>query len=333
MKTIVVDVAAEYGGALSILNEFRSEFEIEKDNEYIVLLGKLKFDDTSNIKYKTIPWVKRSYLHRLFFDQFYVRRIINKEKPDRVLSLQNKSVCSAGVKQIVYFHNALFICEKRYSLSESKKLWLYQNVISIITRNSLKRANAVIVQAQWIKDALVDKWSINEKSIIVKPPHINLDYWTCKRKDTNNCDLFYPAGYDAYKNHERLIEACVSIWQETGMDNGLTLSLTIREDSLSDSCKRLIDDNNYPIHFLGRQRIDQMKELYKKTDLIFPSFIETVGLPLAEAKCMGCFIIASDCNYSHETIGDYDKILFFNPYEVESIKKSIKDYMVIKKND
>ena len=71
MRILVVDVAAEHSGALTILNQFREEFENDKENEYFVLVSKLNFQNTDNIKYFSYPWIKKSRLYRLFFDNIY----------------------------------------------------------------------------------------------------------------------------------------------------------------------------------------------------------------------------------------------------------------------
>ena len=120
MTTLVIDVAAQFGGAETVLNHYIEEFKKDKNNRYIVILSTLHYENTDNIKFINCEWVKKSHIHRLFFDDFYIKKIVHKYKPDSILSLQNKTVRIKKIPQEVYFHNALPISEKRFKISESK---------------------------------------------------------------------------------------------------------------------------------------------------------------------------------------------------------------------
>jgi glycosyltransferase involved in cell wall biosynthesis len=47
--------------------------------------------------------------------------------------------------------------------------------------------------------------------------------------------------------------------------------------------------------------------------LLFPSKLETWGLPLTETKNVNKPIFASNLPFAKETIGKYDKVSYFNP--------------------
>lgn len=322
MKILVVDVAAEGGGALSVLNRYIERFQTEKKNEYIVCVGNLNFVDCENVKFLKLPWVKKSYFHRMFFDFFYIKELVEKYNPNMVFSLQNKGFNLKNIKQRVFFHNALFICEKHFLFKESHLMWLYQNVISVFTKKGLKNADEICVQAEWIKNGLVDKWNIDCNRISIDPPEI--DNVFKKSVDISKYEgfknLFYPAGFYPYKNHLTLLKACSSLW-----DNGcfFTLSLTGNVDELPIECKKIIEGKNYPITFLGKLSPEKMRSEYEKSALVFPSYIETVGLPLIEARNMGIAILAADCKYAHEAIGEYENVEYFSPLNVFELREVI----------
>jgi Glycosyltransferase len=81
------------------------------------------------------------------------------------------------------------------------------------------------------------------------------------------------------------------------------------------------------IKFIGLQSRDKVFELYKISDcLIFPSKLETWGLPITEFKQFGKPILAADLPYAHETVGNYDTVCFFNPdnpYELSNLMENI----------
>ena len=323
MKILVIDVAAEYGGAKTVLDQFISDFKNDKENHYLVVLGKLDYKDFDNVSFLRKEWVKKSYFHRLFFDYFFSKKIVKQYKPDLVLSLQNKTIGIRKIPQEVFFHNALPISQKKFKFFESKKLWFYQNIVGRIFRKSLKRADKIYVQAKWIKDALIKKWRLPGNCIIVKPPRV--DFTAHQDKHTHSSFLFYPANGELYKNHERLILALFRIWKDQMPENRFPLVLSGTLTDLPINVQKMVKNNaNFPISFAGKLSKDMMAEYYSKSILVFPSYIETVGLPLLEARMTGCTIISSDCEYSREVLSGYQDVFYFNPEKVESIQEAIE---------
>ena len=323
MKILVVDVAAETGGAKTILEQFLNQWKADT-NHYTVLLSKLSYNNSPNITFRYFPWTKKSYFHRLWFDYIWVRHIIKKEKPDCIISLQNNAVWSGKVFQKVYFHNSLFISDYNYSYSESRILWFYQNILSILIRHSLKKANKVVVQSNWMKQALVQKWNIEENRIDINAPEICFDETYVRKDNKKQLCLFYPANYQPYKNHITLLKACEQIWNERGPECGLRLYLTGSNESIPDSIREKIKIDDYPIFFIGYLDSDGMAEMYSKTSLVFPSLIESVGLPLLEAQKFNSWILCSDLVYAHESTSEYSKTIYFDPISISSIKSSIE---------
>jgi len=328
MKYLVIDVAAQHGGALSILKQFVARFKNDSENEYTVLVSTPDFEDSENVKFVKVPWVKRSKLHRIYFDSFFVKKLVKKYKPDVLFSLQNKGFKVRNLRQEVYFHNALFICEKRFSFKESRSLWVYQNVISKMTRKSLKYADKIIVQAEWIKRGLAEKWKIEKEKVFVDRPNVNPIFKVLsKDADESPKNLFFPANFSMYKNHRTLINACAELWKEQGTE-AFSLTMTGKEENFPASLKAVIDGNNYPISFAGALSPEEMKAMYEKSILVFPSYIETVGLPLVEAKELSRPIIAADCEYAHESVGEYDKVLYFSPFDKDALISLIKKVLI-----
>jgi len=67
------------------------------------------------------------------------------------------------------------------------------------------------------------------------------------------------------------------------------------------------------ICFEGILSYERILSFYKSCDLlVFPSYIETFGLPLIEAASFGMPILAADMNYAREVIGNYEGVKFLN---------------------
>ncbi len=325
MIVLVIDVAAEHSGAETILNQFLDEFEADPENEYYVVLSKLHYQDRRNIRFINTDWVKRSHAHRLYFDWFYARKLVREIKPDKVLSLQNKTVRAGNVTQEVYFQNALPICEKRFSIKESRNLWVYQNILGNMVRYSLKRADVIYVQARWIREALNRKWNIAQDKIRVKRPSFAQMPASDKNctAERDEKQLFYPANGSIYKNHEMLLKACAEIWDRKGADCGLRLTLTCDKNRLTKNCRDILEGKDYPVCFCGRLNREEMAMMYSRTSLVFPSYVETIGLPLMEAQAYDAKILAADCEYAREVLEGYKKAVYLNPFDTDSMAKGI----------
>lgn len=321
MKILVIDVAAVHGGALTVLNQFIDEFKSDKANSYVVVVSRPGYEDCDNIHFVKCAWVKKSRIHRLCFDFFYVRRLVEEYKPDKILSLQNNTFPLRNITQEVYYHNILPLADKRFSLFESKTIWLYQNVIGRIFKSSLKRASRIYVQANWIKRAIADKWKVKDEIIFVKSVKVDIAFFKNEERHdpVSKSFLFYPSNAALYKNHITLLRACKAVWDKLEDKSRLFLVLTCSKESLPAECRSIINSEKTNITFTGRLTPEEMREWYSKSVLVFPSFIETVGLPLKEAEAMNSAIIAADCEYARETLGSYKNVEYFEPFDYEKL--------------
>ena len=75
MNKIIFDVPAASGGALSILNLYYNKALEDKKNKYIFVVSTPELENQDNIKIIKYPWIKYSWIHRLFFD---VNILLNK---------------------------------------------------------------------------------------------------------------------------------------------------------------------------------------------------------------------------------------------------------------
>ncbi|EFB7960834.1 glycosyltransferase family 4 protein, partial [Escherichia coli] len=67
------------------------------------------------------------------------------------------------------------------------------------------------------------------------------------------------------------------------------------------------------INFVGRLTRNEVNEYYSKVDvLLFPSKLETWGLPISEAKMKHLPMLVADLSYAKETVGTYDKVTFID---------------------
>jgi glycosyltransferase involved in cell wall biosynthesis len=76
--------------------------------------------------------------------------------------------------------------------------------------------------------------------------------------------------------------------------------------------------------------IDQSKveKMYRESDfLIFPSLIETLGLPLLEASEFGINILSINLEYAKEVLSDYKNVVFLDCKDLQKWVESIKHFV------
>lgn len=322
---MVFDVAAEHGGALTILSQYYDLAINDKENEWIFVVSTPQLKEYENVKILRFPWIKRSWIHRLYFDKFVAHKLVDKYRVNEILSLQNVTIPKVKVKQTLYLHQPLPFINKKYSIFENFKFWLYQNIISRIIFKSIKEADKVIVQTKWMMDSAIEKANVTKEKFILKPPVLNISIQeTYKNDNEYDCLFFYPASGIAYKNHEIIVKAC-KLLKDKGITNYKVI-FTISGDEYNHikKLKKFVVDNNLPIEFIGSINIKAVYEYYSMSILIFPSYIETYGLPLLEAKMHKCPILASDCEFSHEILDEYDNVYFFDPFNILELAELMK---------
>lgn len=73
------------------------------------------------------------------------------------------------------------------------------------------------------------------------------------------------------------------------------------------------------VRCVGRLPYGEVIEQYAQSTLIFPSYIETFGFPMAEARKVGTIVLASDCPFSREVLAGYENAYFFDPFKPQAL--------------
>ena len=312
MRILVNDVAASQGGAKSVLESFYayvSESDSCMKNEWLFLISDRYLEEKDQIKVEIIKKVKKNWINRLIYELFEVKKISKSFQADVVLSLQN--IISFGVKvpQVVYIHQSIpFQNIKKFSFFKREEFIyaVYQYVIGALIKLSARKAKRVVVQTEWMRKAVSIKAKCEKSKVVVVPStNQNVPLKYCEdRFDSNH--FFYPAFDSIYKNQLVIEQACREI-EKYGYEE-LKVELTT--------------ERKYEVKGLsgiGTLSYEQVLLKYQSATLIFPSYIETVGLPLVEAMQIGTIILAADCPYAHETLGKYENAYYFNPFEAHEL--------------
>lgn len=321
-KILVYDVAASGSGALSVLCDFYEEVKSYQDKsiQWTFVIGTPELTETENIKMLRMPWIKKSWFHRLYCDWFVMPGIVKKNGYDKIFSLQNTVLPRTKVEQVLYVHQSLPFVDYKYGITENFKLWIYQNIIGRFICWSIKFADRVIVQTNWMKHATALQARVAEDKMVVIPPNVSVD--VKKRFSKNLMDIptfIYPATPLPYKNHKVIVEAC-KILKRQG-EEGYRILFTFKgdENKLAQELKNETQKYNLPIEFIGVIKREKLFDLYSQSILLFPSYIETVGIPMLEARMHGAPIISANTPFAKEILDGYEKAEFFEWNDVEGL--------------
>lgn len=309
MRIVVNDIAASKGGALTILKDFYACVrENDKENEWIFLLGDNLLEETDNIKIITLPHIKNSRTKKLLFDLFTGKKFINRLQPDVVFSLQNTLTFGVKAPQLIYLHQSIPFQEvKNFSFlkGSERTLAIYQHLIGRVIKASVKKCDKVIVQTKWMQEAVMKKCRLpKEKVMQVAPTVADLSAYNTNTSFVSS-HFFYPTAPTIYKNNDAIFKAC-EILNQKNIHCDVTLTIS-QQYSSGD------------VHCVGRLPYGDVIEKYAESTLLFPSYIETFGFPMAEARKVRTIVLASDCPFSREVLDGYENAYFFDPFKPQEL--------------
>lgn len=321
-KEIIVVSAVNItrGGTLEILKNCLEYLSTRIDEFRIIAIvhnKKLAFCD--GIEYIEIPQAKNDWFSRLWCEHVTLNKISRQLPPIFLwLSLHDTTPNVYANKRAVYCHNSFpFYKGNMKDLYLNYKVFLFSWMSkNFIYRPNIRKNDFVIVQTQWFKKTFESIFRLSPQKIIVFPPMIPNAYDSNQDERNHNekTNFFYPATADIHKNFEVLCEASKLLESqlEIGKFNTI-ITLKGDENRYAKYLYRKWGDIQ-SISFAGYQNQTQMRELYDRADaLVFPSKVETWGLPITEFGRYGRPILLADLPYAHETAGGLLQTAYFSP--------------------
>lgn len=337
-RTIVVSgVNLNKGGTLTILREclsFLSEHYADRFR-IVALVMDRKYADFPGIEYIELSWPKKSWLLRLWCEYVTMHRIskqIAAEDGAPVhlwFSMHDTSPRVIAERQAVYCHTSFPFL--KWSLRDFRmdfKIPLFAIFTRFAYRINCHSNDYLIVQQNWFREALSAMTGVSKDKFIVAPPATS-KVSVSEVETEKETMFFYASTADCHKNFETLCEASRMLQLEEGEGKFRTV-LTIKGD-----------ENKYAqwlrkkwgkvssIDFHGFLSRDDLYKTYASADcLVFPSRVETWGLPISEymQSNPGGALILADLPYAHETASGAASAAFFDatdPYELKTRMKEL----------
>jgi len=317
------------GGPLSILKDCLNYLAKNMSDKYaiIALVHRKDLIGVPGIIYYEFPNSKKSWLKRLYYEYIYFKKLSKIIKPYLWLSLHDITPNVQADIRAVYCHNpAPFYKVSFQECLLEPKFFLFNLLYKYLYWINIRKNNYVIVQQSWLRNRFKKLFGI--ENIIVAPPEISLKSFSLVSPSKNSKRrFFYPTLPRVFKNIEIICEAARSL-DNRGV-NIFEVLLTI--DGTESKYSRFIY-NKYKdvssLRFIGAQTREKIFEFYKNVDcMIFPSKIETWGIPITEFKNFRKPILLANLAYAHEVIGTYDKVKFFDPNNSLQLSNLMSEFM------
>ena len=334
MKTIIVSaVNITEAGTLTILNDVLSTLSsicTQEQYKVIALVYDKKRCYYNNIRYIEIKSSKRNWLNRLYYEYFVFRKISKFFKPYMWLSLHDITPNVIANKRIVYCHNPTPFYKFRVKdIRFDLKFVLFVLFYKYLYKINIKKNDAIIVQQDWIRESFSEMYSYPKEKIIVAYPIDNY----MRKPHTSYIDVvdtsttfFFPAMARVFKNFEVVCKAVEILEKEDVCNYSVIFTIDGTENNYS---KWIYSKYKHlkTLSFIGRLDRETVNKYYENCScLLFPSRLETWGLPISEFSKYDRPMIISDLKYAYETASNSRFVAYFNPndpIELASLMKMV----------
>ncbi|WP_372998886.1 glycosyltransferase [Sulfurimonas sp.] len=315
MIILVNATALTSGGGLVTLEQFLDNIPLDDKYIFYIFCSDVTLKDKyfqNNIVYIYPKY--RTGLSRIYWDMFGLQRWSQKNsiKPELVISLQNTTIRfkNDNIPQISYIMQAIPFVNKKWNFFDKKErtLWFYKNIYPLFMSINLGEKHYVVTQSKWIKSKFANKFNFPLEKIFPIRPIININKTSNKKVfDEEKFIVFCPSSAFVYKNNIEIVNALIYLKSKNQDISRFSIYITFEKDNDIELYKIIMKNNlESNFNFIGRISYDVILTYYNGCDLVvFPSYLETFGLPLLEAASFGKPILCTNEDYAIEVIGDY----------------------------
>jgi len=211
---------------------------------------------------------------------------------------------------------------------------LYGFVYNLVYIINIRKNDFVVVQQKWMARIVSRRY--RPKRVLTALPVQNCDTNISIESQGNFASsktmFCFPAFPRFFKNYEVIGDAVAILESKRYTNFSVVFTLNGDENKYSSSIKKKYCHLSQ-IQFVGILNRLEMNRLYSRVDvLIFPSLLETWGLPITEFKVYGKPMLVAERPYAREAVGRYPWVTFFNPLsaqELASLMAKVMDKTIV----
>lgn len=330
-RMVISGINLSEGGPLSVYHDLCDSLLKSKNIEdYRITLFVhkrelfVKYEDFFEII--ELPKSRKSWVMRLFYEYLYFYVYSRNQEIDIWLSMHDITPNVVAKKRITYCHNATFCFKANLNIWKfDKKVYLFSKFYKYLYAINIRKNKHVIVQQNWIANEFMKAYKV--ASVYVLHPNVNINI-PIVVDNSNSIPIFvYPTFPRAFKNIETVCEAIILLKKMTTKKFQFWVTIDKNQNKYA---QYLVEKYSYisEIKFVGLKTREQVYEMYNESScLIFPSKLETWGLPITEYKFFNKPIIVADEKYAIETIGNYNKAIYFESDNTRKLAGFMLDHI------
>lgn len=327
-KIVVSAVNLVEGGTLAVLQECLDFLSSNLADEYevIALVNRKSLFKFHNLKYLECPMSKRNWAFRLYYEYHYFYKLSRRINPFLWLSFHDITPNVFTQRLAVYCHNPSPFPPLVFSdiMWGGYKYILFKLFYRYLYAINIEKSDFVILQQDCLRKKFDKLTGYRAANIIVAHPTVNTRATDSLTRSENENIFFYPSLPRVFKNFEVICLAAQLLLKQGISDFQIIFTISGNENRYARYIHKKFK-NIENINFIGIQSRDRVFELYNQAAcVIFPSKMETWGMPITESKIFKKPILLADLEYSHETLGAYDLVKFFNPNNPRELAEAMK---------
>lgn len=235
-------------------------------------------------------------------------------------------------RAIVFIQNRYLIEKNRlagFPLKTRLRLGFERVWLAMTSSN----ADEFVVQSPAMKSALLLSGLVKTQPVHVRPfvgaseGYQRANSPQESRQVVKEYDFVYVASGEPHKNHRQLVEAWCLLAEQKLFPH---LCLTLDRNVSAELCAWIdekTDQYGLKLKNIGVLPHSQVLELYTQARaLIFPSRLESFGLPLIEASQAGLPVLAAELDYVRDVLDPRET---FDPDSPVSIARAVKRFMAV----
>ncbi|MFD2743228.1 MULTISPECIES: glycosyltransferase [Sphingobacterium] len=332
-KTIVISaVNLVEAGTLTILKDCLSYLSSLATDDPTYRVIAIVFDKKlayfPNIEYLETQWPKKRWINRLWYEYVSLKAISKQIGTiDLWFSLHDTSPSVIAKRRAVYCHNTYaFYKRKMHDWLFSPKIAAFSVFTKYIYRTNIHQNNFLVVQQVWFREGMSEMFGFDKQRIIVAPPEQEKQIPIGNFEQSSD-DLYrfvYAASPNSHKNFEVLC-AAAEILEKVGVDN-FEIRITVKGNENA-YAKWLYKRWGHlkTINFGGFVDRKSLFDIYAISNcMIFPSKVESWGLPISEFALFNKPMLLADLPYTHETAAGSQSVAFFDPQNARSLASQME---------
>ena len=320
MRILIHALAAKMGGAANYLNTLAQELSQSGEHDYLLLVPKAQAASLRGLAHIRLLPNNLDGIHRLWFDQVELPRLLRRERIDVLYSTANFATFFCPCRQLLLMRNSLYfstLYRERILPHKALATRAAEALRRFLARRSARAADVVITPSKSmlyelqaavpLRSAQVIPYGVDRKRFSPAPRHF---------APQSVVRLLFTSLYAEHKNLGTLLRALPQIKAKcfliTTCDPGWeNIHNPLRQ---ADRALALNLQQLGLLELTGVLSGTALDQLYAQADIfVYPSVIESFGHPLLEAMAAGLPVVAADVPINRELCGE--AALYFSPFD------------------